>query len=101
MAWARQEQRLHLVCLALLCVLGSTYGAIGNAQEVLGPCDPSFVQQWGRPQVTPVAYRLADTTPEASPRYCAAGVVGPFELPADLTNWDSHSDRPAHVLPSP
>ena len=67
MAWACQEQRLLLVCLALLCVLGSTYGAIGNAQEVLGPCDPSFVQQWGQPQVMPVAYRLVDTTPEAPP----------------------------------
>src|SRR4029450_7634499 len=66
-AWARQAQRLCLVCLALLCVLGNTYGAIGNAQEVLGPCDPSFVQQWSQPQVTPIAYRLADSTPEASP----------------------------------
>ncbi len=28
LAWARQEQRLLLVCLALLWVLGSTYGAI-------------------------------------------------------------------------
>jgi hypothetical protein len=45
LAWALQEQRLLLVCLALLCVVGSTYAAIGNAQEVLGPCDPSFVQQ--------------------------------------------------------
>ena len=54
------------MCLALLCVLGSTYAAIGNAQEILGPCDPSFVQQWRQPQVTPIAYRLADTTPEAS-----------------------------------
>src|SRR5262245_9308959 len=67
MAWAPQEQCLLLVCWALLCVLGSTYGAIGNAQEVLGPCNPSFVQQWGQPQVTPVAYRLANTTPEAPP----------------------------------
>src|SRR5262245_10705017 len=67
MAWVPQEQRLLLVCLALLCVLGSTYGAIGNAQEVLGPCDHSFVQQWGQPQAMPVAYRLVDTTPDAPP----------------------------------
>src|SRR5262245_11595762 len=66
LARVHQEQRLLLVCLALLWVLGSTYGAIGNAQEVLGPCDPSFVQQWNQPQVTPIAYRLADTTPETS-----------------------------------
>jgi L-ascorbate metabolism protein UlaG (beta-lactamase superfamily) len=65
--WALQAQRLLLVCLALLCVLGSTYTAPGNAQEVLGPCDPSFVQQWSQPQVTPIAYRLADASPEASP----------------------------------
>ena len=65
-AWVRQEQHLLPVCLALLCVVASTYGAIGNAQEVLGPCDPSFVQQWSQPQVTPIAHRLADTTPEAS-----------------------------------
>jgi len=67
LAWALQEQRLLLVCLALLCVVGSTYAAIGNAQEVLGPCDPSLVQQWSQPQVTPIAYRLADATPEAPP----------------------------------
>ena len=66
MAWARREWRLLPVCLALLCVLGRTYGALGNAQEVLGPCDPSFVRQWSPPQITPIAYHLADTTPEAS-----------------------------------
>src|SRR5499433_3064829 len=64
LVWRHQEQRLLLVCLALLWVLGSMYGAIGNAQELLGPCDPSFVQQWTQPQVTPIAYRLADATPE-------------------------------------
>jgi len=63
-AWVRQKQRLLLVCLTLLGVLGSTSGAIGNAQEVLGPCDPTFVQQWSQPQVRPIAYRLADATPE-------------------------------------
>src|SRR5262245_38891185 len=66
MAWVHQEQHLLLVCLALLCVVGSTYGAIGDAQEVLGPCDPSFVRQWSQPQIIPIAYRLAETTPEAS-----------------------------------
>jgi L-ascorbate metabolism protein UlaG (beta-lactamase superfamily) len=64
--WARQEQPLLLLYLVLLCVLDSTYGAIGHAQEVLGPCDPGFVQQWGQSHVTPIAYRLAETTPEAS-----------------------------------
>src|SRR5262245_34160471 len=64
-AWTSQEPRLLLVCLGLLCGLGGTYGAIGHAQEVLGPCDPSFVQQWSQSQVTPIAYRLAETTPEA------------------------------------
>ena len=68
--WVLQAQRLLPVCLALLCVLGSTYTAIGNAQEVLGPCDPSFVQQWSQPQVTPIAYRLADATPEAPQGLC-------------------------------
>ena len=63
----RVEQRLLLVCLVLLCVVGSTYGAIGNAQDSLGPCEPSFVQQWSQPQVTPIASRPADTTPEATP----------------------------------
>src|SRR5262245_4894842 len=67
MLWAYQERLLLLMCLALLCVLGSTSGAIGNAQEVLGPCDPSFVQQWTQPQVRPIAYRLADATPEPYP----------------------------------
>src|SRR5689334_1165058 len=64
LAWARQQQRRLLVYLALLWMIGSPYVAIGNAQEVLGPCDPSFVQQWSQPQVTPIAYRLADATPE-------------------------------------
>jgi len=40
MAWALQKQLLLLVCLVLLCVLGSIYVATGNAQEILGPCDP-------------------------------------------------------------
>jgi L-ascorbate metabolism protein UlaG (beta-lactamase superfamily) len=63
----RVEQRLLLMCLVLLWVVGSTYGAIGNAQDILGPCEPNFVQQRSQPQVTPIAYRLADTTPEAPP----------------------------------
>jgi L-ascorbate metabolism protein UlaG (beta-lactamase superfamily) len=66
LARALQEQRLLLVCLALFCVIGSPYATIGNAQEVLGPCDPSFVQQWSQPQVTPIAYRVTAATPEAS-----------------------------------
>jgi L-ascorbate metabolism protein UlaG (beta-lactamase superfamily) len=64
-AWTHQEQHLLLVCLVLLCVLGGTYGALGHTQEVLGPCDPSFVQQGSQPQVMPIVYRLADTTSEA------------------------------------
>jgi L-ascorbate metabolism protein UlaG (beta-lactamase superfamily) len=66
LARALQEQRLLLVCLALFCVIGSPYATIGNAQEVLGPCDPSFVQQWSQPQVTPIGYRVTAATPEAS-----------------------------------
>ena len=62
-----RQQRPILVCLALLCVLASTYGATGYAQEVLGPCDPSFVRQWHLPPVTRIAYRLAAATPEAPP----------------------------------
>ena len=64
---AGAEQRLLLVGLVLLCIVGSTSGAIGHAQAVLGPCEPSFVQQRSLLPVTPVAYRLADTTPEAIP----------------------------------
>src|SRR5438093_9574882 len=60
------EQRLLLVSLVLLCMVGSTSGAIGNAQDVLGPCEPSFVQQRSLLPVRPVAYRLADTTPEVA-----------------------------------
>jgi L-ascorbate metabolism protein UlaG (beta-lactamase superfamily) len=62
-AWTRQ--RLLPVYLALLCAVGNISMAIGNAQEVLGPCDPSFVQHWSQPQSIPIAYRLADATPEA------------------------------------
>ena len=40
-----------------------------------GPCEPSFVQQRSLLQVTPIAYRLADTTPEL-PRRCAAEWLG-------------------------
>src|SRR5712691_7067219 len=64
---AGAEQRLLLVGLVLLCIVGSTSGAIGHAQAVLGPCEPSFVQQRSLLPVTPVAYRLADATPEAPP----------------------------------
>jgi len=64
---AGAEQYLLLVGLVLLCIVGSTSGAIGHAQDVLGPCEPSFVQQRSLRQVTPAAYRLADTTPEAIP----------------------------------
>jgi len=60
-------QRLLLVCLVLAWVVGSTRGATGNAQDLLGPCEPSFVQQRSTPRVTPVAYRPVDTTPEAPP----------------------------------
>ena len=56
-----------LVCLMLVCVVGGTHGAIGNAPDLLGPCEPGFVQQHSMPPVTPVAYRLLDTTPEATP----------------------------------
>jgi len=69
-AWTPQTQCLFLVCLALLCLVGSAYTAIGNAQEVFGPCDPSFVLRWSQPRVTPIAYRLADALPETP-----AGVV--------------------------
>ena len=97
--WVLQVQRLLLVCLALLCVLGSTYTAIGNAQEVLGPCDPS------RPAVEPApghAHRLHvwQTPPQKHPQGLCEGVAGPFELPADLTDRDPYSDRPAHLLSS-
>jgi L-ascorbate metabolism protein UlaG (beta-lactamase superfamily) len=85
LAWAHQKQFLLLVCLALFCVLGSIYAAIGNAQEVLAPCDPSFVQQWHQPPVTPIAYRLADATPETHP--------GPVRL-----EWLGHS---SFLLTSP
>jgi L-ascorbate metabolism protein UlaG (beta-lactamase superfamily) len=64
---AGAEQRLLLVGLVLLCIVGSTSGAIRHAQAVLGPCEPSFVQQRSLLPVTSVAYRLADTTPEAIP----------------------------------
>ena len=56
-----------LVCLVLAWVVGSTHGAVGSAQDLLGPCEPSLVQQRGRPRLTPVAYRMAQTTPEATP----------------------------------
>ena len=59
-------QRLPLVCLVLACVMGGTH-ATGNAQDLLGPCEPGFVQQRSMPRVTPVAYRPVDTTPEAPP----------------------------------
>jgi L-ascorbate metabolism protein UlaG (beta-lactamase superfamily) len=42
MAGAFQKQLLRLVCLALLCVLGSLYAASGNAQEVPGPIQNSI-----------------------------------------------------------
>ena len=59
--------RLLLVCLVLACVVGITHGATGSAQEFLGPCEPSFVQQRSTSHMTPVAYRPVDTTPEAPP----------------------------------
>src|SRR5262245_43050469 len=67
MAWTHQAQRPLLVCLALLCVLGGTYGAIGNGQEVLGACALSFVRHWSRSLGTPIAYRLAQITPASPP----------------------------------
>lgn len=60
-------QRLLCVCLVLAWVVGSTYGATGNAPDLPGPCEPSFVHQRSRPRVTPVAYRPVDTTPAAPP----------------------------------
>jgi L-ascorbate metabolism protein UlaG (beta-lactamase superfamily) len=59
--------RLLLVCLVLAWVVGGTHGATGSTQDLLGPCEPSFVQQRRIPRVTPVAYRPVDTTPEAPP----------------------------------
>ncbi len=59
--------RLLLVCLVLAWVVGGTHAVNGNAQDLLGPCEPSFVQQRSMPRMTPVAYRLADTTPETPP----------------------------------
>lgn len=58
-------QRLLCVCLVLAWVVGNTRGATGHASDLLGPCEPGFVQQRSRPRVTPVASRLVDTTPEA------------------------------------
>src|SRR5262249_96319 len=60
-------QHLLLVCLVLAWVLGGTHGATGSAQDLLGPCEPSFVQQRRLPRVTPVVYRPVDTTPEVAP----------------------------------
>jgi L-ascorbate metabolism protein UlaG (beta-lactamase superfamily) len=104
MLWAYQKQRLLLMCLALFCMLGNTYGAIGNAQGVLGPCDPSFVQQWGQPQATPIAYRVTAATPEA-----AAGTVrlawlghSSFVLTSPTGTrmlTDPHSFYPLHEAP--
>src|SRR5262245_43050468 len=58
-----------------------------------------------RPALEPIpghAYRLSSGTDHSSvtPRHGAAGVVGPFELPADLTDRYPHSDRPTRVLSS-
>jgi len=61
------SQRLLLVCLVLVCMVGGTHGATGNAPDLLGPCEPSFVQQRSMLRATPVAYRPVDTTPEAPP----------------------------------
>ena len=59
-------QRLLFVYL-VVWVVSSTHGAPGHAQDLLGPCEPSCVQQRSRPRATPVAYRLVDTAPEALP----------------------------------
>lgn len=58
-------QRRLCVGLVLAWVVGAPHGATGHAQDLLGPCEPSFMQQRSRPRVTPVASRLVDTTPEA------------------------------------
>lgn len=80
---ARGTHRVLYTLLSLVCVLGSPWGALGTAAEVLGPCEPSLARSWGGG--LPVI--LATTQ---SPQGAAGGPV--------LLEWLGHS---SFVLTSP